>query len=45
VGSFFLAAIITIRESLGSFFFIAITLIGGGIYLCYLSWCDDEEEQ
>ncbi len=44
MGSFFLVAIITIREGLGSFFLVAINIIGGGIYLCYLSRCSDEEE-
>jgi hypothetical protein len=35
---------IIIREGLGSFFFVAIHTIGGGIYLHFLSWCSDEEE-
>jgi hypothetical protein len=45
VGSFFLVAMITIREGLGSFFFATINTIGGGIYLHFLSRCNDEEEQ
>jgi hypothetical protein len=45
VGSFFLDAIITIKEGLGSFFLVAISTIGGGIYLRFLSRCSDEEEQ
>jgi hypothetical protein len=40
-----LATIITIKEGLGSFFFTAISTIGGGIYLHFISWCNDEEEQ
>jgi len=39
-----LAAIITIRESLGSFFLVAIITIGGKIYLHFFSQCSDEEE-
>jgi len=40
-----LVAIITIREGLGSFFLAAISIVGGGIYLCFLSQCSDEKEQ
>jgi hypothetical protein len=43
---FFLAIIITIMKGLGLFFFLVIiSTLGGGIYLCFLSWCSDEEEQ
>jgi hypothetical protein len=35
----------TIREGLGSFFLVAISIVSGGIYLHFLSWCNDEEEQ
>ncbi len=45
MGSFFLIAIITIMEGLGSFFLATISIVGGGIYLCFLSLCNDEEEQ
>ncbi len=27
------------------FFLVAINTVGGGIYLRFLSWCNDEEEQ
>jgi hypothetical protein len=30
---------------LGSFFLVAINTIGGGIYLCFFSGCNDEKEQ
>jgi hypothetical protein len=40
-----LAVIIIIREGLGSFFLVAISIVGGGIYLRFLSQCSDEEEQ
>ncbi len=40
-----LAAITTIREGLGSFFLATISIVGDGIYLRFLSWCNDEEEQ
>jgi len=30
---------------LGLFYLVAINTVGGGIYLCFLSWCSDEEEQ
>jgi hypothetical protein len=29
----------------GSFFFPTISTVGGGIYLHFLLWCSDEEEQ
>ncbi len=29
----------------GFFFLVTISTLGGGIYLCFLSWCSDEEEQ
>jgi hypothetical protein len=30
----------------GSFFLVAIsTIVGGGIYLRFFSWCNDEKEQ
>jgi hypothetical protein len=29
----------------GFVFFCSINTIGGGIYLRFLSWCNDEEEQ
>jgi len=45
VGLFFLDAIVTIKEGLGSFFLVTINTIGGGIYLRFLSRCNDEEEQ
>ncbi len=37
--------LVTIREGLGSFFLVAISIVSGGIYLHFLSWCNDEEEQ
>ncbi len=37
MGSFFLTIIITIMEGLGFFFFVAISTVGGGIYLRFLS--------
>jgi len=40
-----LAIIIIIWEGLGSFFLVAISTVGGGIYLHFLSWCNDEEEE
>ncbi len=42
---YFLAAIITIREGLGFSFLVTISTIGGGIYLRFLSRCNDEKEQ
>ncbi len=45
VGSFFLTAIITIREGLGSFLLATISTVSGGIYLHFLSQCSDEKEQ
>jgi len=33
------------RESLGLFFFTAINIIGGEIYLHFFSWCNDEKER
>jgi hypothetical protein len=45
LGLFFLITIVIIRESLGSFFFVAISIVGGGIYLRFFSRCSDEEEQ
>jgi hypothetical protein len=42
---FFLVAIISIKEGLGSFFLTAINTIGGGIYLHFLSRFSDEENQ
>ncbi len=27
------------------FFLVTISTLGGGIYLCFLSWCNDEKEQ
>jgi hypothetical protein len=33
------------KGRLGSFFLVAISTLGGGIYLHFLSWCNDEEEQ
>jgi len=45
VGSFFLDAIITIREGVGLFLLATISTIGGGIYLHFLSQCNDEKEQ
>jgi len=44
-GFIFFVGIITIREGLGSFFLAAISTIGGGIYLCFLSRFNDDEEQ
>jgi len=32
------------KGSLCSFFFVTISIIGGGIYLHFLSHCSDEEE-
>ncbi len=35
-------------EGFGFFFFsffVAISIVGGEIYLRFLSWCDDEKEQ
>jgi hypothetical protein len=45
VGSFILTAIITIMEDLGLFFLCIISIIDGEIYLCFISLCNDEEEQ
>ncbi len=36
---------ITIREGLGSFFLVAINTVGDEIYLHFLSWCNEEEQQ
>ncbi len=33
------------KGKFGFVFFIAISIVGGGIYLHFLSWCNDEEEQ
>ncbi len=45
MGLFFLVAKITIREGLGLFFLVAISIVGGGTYLRFFSQCSDEEEQ
>jgi hypothetical protein len=45
VGLFILVAIITIRELLGSFFLVAISTVGCGIFLRFLSQGNDEEKQ
>jgi hypothetical protein len=42
VGLFFSYYHITIREGLCSFFLAAISIVGGGIYLHFLSHCNDE---
>ncbi len=33
------------NEGLGFFFLVAINIVGGGISLRFLSWCNDEKEQ
>jgi hypothetical protein len=40
-----LDTIITIREGLGSFFLVAVSIVDGEIYLHFLSLCGDEKEQ
>jgi hypothetical protein len=45
MGSFFSCYHNYNNGKFGFFFFAAISIVGGGIYLCFLSWCRDEKEQ
>jgi hypothetical protein len=44
VGSFFSCCHNYNKGRFGFFFLVAISTVGGGIYLCFLLHCNDEEE-